>query len=561
MNKKKPVSPKNKKTITGSSWRAFALLSLLWLVVTAYNWDKAYHIDDTAHLEIAEWIAENPLRPMSGLVNWQDSPAPIHELNQPHLYFYLLAGFIKLFGTSEAATHAFQAVLVLLTILSFFFLARVVAPDSPLLLTALFVLGPAFVVSQNLMVDVPLAGLWIGFYWVLIKRNFRSESHRYALAGLIASAALLTKYSSLPLVPVLVFEILRRRHYRQLYLAAIPLLALAAWSGFNYWEYGSVHLLDRPGTELTVTRVWETFLAWIVCLGAVSPFCVLFAFAWARTLRGAMRKVGTASVTAAVAAALILPAVFYAGWIGEPVSDAVLRWLFLPAGAWLTAMLCWLAVSTAARTRLKGFILHGEDVLLHYWFFSGTAFVVLFSPFVAARHALLVLPPVILLLGRHLLLHATLAHKATALAMTLLLTLFLGVSDWQFADLYRTQAAAIAARIPKERKTWFIGHWGWQWYATRQGMLPMDGARPLAAPGDILVVPMHVHQQSFSVRLEVAAIAELVADATPGNYFSTGRLYRFYHSTFDYLPWNLTREPLGSIQIFSVVSNPVLHPP
>lgn len=51
---------------TYANWRDGAVLIALWLFCTALNFDKAFHIDDAGHLVIAQWIAHNPLHPMSG---------------------------------------------------------------------------------------------------------------------------------------------------------------------------------------------------------------------------------------------------------------------------------------------------------------------------------------------------------------------------------------------------------------------------------------------------------------------------------------------------------------
>jgi hypothetical protein len=112
---------------------------------------KPYHIDDTAHLEIARWISIHPLHPMSGLLNWNGSDEPIYNLNQPHLYFYLLALWAGMFGYSEAAMHELQslAALALHTVVPSFG-AHFFAPLA-LRATAILVLGPAFIVEQNLM--------------------------------------------------------------------------------------------------------------------------------------------------------------------------------------------------------------------------------------------------------------------------------------------------------------------------------------------------------------------------------------------------------------------------
>src|SRR5690242_21117055 len=86
-----------------------AVLLLLWMFATGLNLTKPYHIDDTAHLQIAQWITREPWRPMSGQINWYQDTEPIHVLNQPHLYFYLLAGWGALWGFGEVTMHLLQS--------------------------------------------------------------------------------------------------------------------------------------------------------------------------------------------------------------------------------------------------------------------------------------------------------------------------------------------------------------------------------------------------------------------------------------------------------------------
>ena len=153
---------------TAVGQRAWVQLIALWAIVTAYNLFKPYHIDDTAYLEIARWISAHPLHPMQGLLNWNDFYEPIYNLNQPHLYFYLLALWGGAFGYSEPAMHALQSLSALACILLFHRLARVLVGPLALWATAIVVLGPAFIVEQNLMVDVPLLATWLAFFNPLI---------------------------------------------------------------------------------------------------------------------------------------------------------------------------------------------------------------------------------------------------------------------------------------------------------------------------------------------------------------------------------------------------------
>jgi hypothetical protein len=91
-------------------WR---YLLIIWLIATLFNINKAYHIDDTFHLEAAESIKANPTHPLSGLINWDDSPQPMYKHNQPPLLFYIISLHSIIFGNSELAMH------LLLSIFSF----------------------------------------------------------------------------------------------------------------------------------------------------------------------------------------------------------------------------------------------------------------------------------------------------------------------------------------------------------------------------------------------------------------------------------------------------------
>ena len=253
------------------------LLALLWVAVTAYNLAKPFHIDDTAHLEIARWIMAHPLHPMSGMLNWSGVDRPIHDTNQPHLYFYLLAGWASVFGFSEIALHAFQSLFALACVVLFHRLARHFCPGAALWTTAMLILGPAFVVEQNLMVDVPLLACWLLFFdAILLRRAGRSPTTRYLLAALACSAAELVKYSSLTLLPVLVVSLVLERRWRQAWTTLVPVATLVAWSAFNVWDYGGIHVLTRQRTtgpvgQPEVVHLLTAAATWAVVVGAITP--------------------------------------------------------------------------------------------------------------------------------------------------------------------------------------------------------------------------------------------------------------------------------------------------
>ena len=251
--------------------REWVWLLVLWSIVTAYNLLKPYHIDDTVHLEIARWISNHPLHPMSGLVYWDGIKKPIYQLNQPPLYFYLLAFWGGVFGYGAAAMHVLQSLASLCCILLFNRLARVLVGPEALWATAVLVLGPAFIVEQNLMVDVLLLATWLAFFNLLIcDIDSLFQSRRYGFAALACAAALLIKYSSLVLLVILCLSLLLERRRAQAWTMLIPLTTLAAWSLFNVFDYGGVHIASRGIPQGWGLQAREA-VAWVLALGALTP--------------------------------------------------------------------------------------------------------------------------------------------------------------------------------------------------------------------------------------------------------------------------------------------------
>ncbi|MDO8264606.1 MAG: hypothetical protein Q7T21_15480 [Gallionella sp.] len=116
------------------AWRDCCILMGLWAFCTLWNLDKAFHIDDTGYLVIAQWIAQNPL---------------------PSIFCLLALGAI-------------------------YTLAIRFAPQWPLAPTVILASSPAFIANQNSMVDILLLALWLGFFVALctsdqsVRRLFRT---------------------------------------------------------------------------------------------------------------------------------------------------------------------------------------------------------------------------------------------------------------------------------------------------------------------------------------------------------------------------------------------------
>lgn len=519
--------------------REIFLLVLLWLAVSAANLFKPYTVDDGAHLLIAQWILAHPLHPMRGLLNWVGSPEPISNLNQPALYFYLLAGWGGLFGFSEPAMHALQALFSAGCIWLFHRLARRLAPRNALWLTAMLVLNPAFVTEQNLMVDVPLLGCWLAFFERLLAPNSRRPNLRFGLAGLACAAALLIKYSSLVLPPILLIALLRERRWRQLWSLGLPAAALLGWAGFNLADFGGLHMLTawhaslatykpRPGKSFELMRrLAKALIAWAVAAGALSPFGVL----WLSTR---LPRLGAALLWGCFGLMAALAASVAARLLPDSWADHALWLIFVLNGALLAGLL---------------WPIRRDNLLLILWVTLTSLFYMLLAPFIAARHVLLILPALALLAAMRA--PPSRQAKFFGLAATAVLAAGLSLSDFRAAEFYKTEAAAIPATLPPGSRIVTAGHWGWQVYAAQAGMPELDISAP-PPPGTCLVVPREVDHQ-LPRTIHMLAIRTVNANFSPGDPFCTGRPSRFYLSYVFRGPWSLSADCSQHIDIFEIM--------
>ncbi len=529
--------------------RTSFILLILWLFATAFNFDKAYHVDDTAYLEMARWISQHPLQPMSGLLSWGADYEAIHYTNQPPLYFYLMAGWGLLFGWSEIAMHMLMSIFTLWVILAFYRLAKIVTPESAVLPTVFLALSPAFVVSQNTMVDIPLLAIWLEFFRVLFDPKM-SDRWRYPLAGCLCSAALLVKYTSLVLLPAFVLHIVMAGGFVRLLWMMLPIGVLAAWSGFNYWEYGGIHVAGRPIASRPLSAYLNSATYWVSVLGAITPFAGVYFYA---------RKILSATKIGRLFWLLVL-SIFFCSylflmlWIAlsptRHMVNLVLQMLFLTTGTCLLLIL----ISMSFQKILTKQLNKSECILL-CWIMTAAGFVVVLAPFMAARHVLLALPPILLLTNSWLLARIKITvAKYVAVVLTLGLTCLLSLADRWYADIYRNQAVSIRASLPQDSSIWFNANWGWQWYAERVGMKLFSKLPSRTSPteGDYFVTTDSACcALTLPKSLKLEPVKTIVIErATWVQRFAS---ISFYSSGWQ--SWVYSYEPIEKFKIFRVIKS------
>ncbi|MBN8614581.1 MAG: glycosyltransferase family 39 protein [Deltaproteobacteria bacterium] len=527
-------------------------LVAIWAICTIVNLGKAAHIDDTAHLEIARWIQHAPLHPMQGLVDWEGRSAPIAELNQPHLFFYLIAGLGLLTGDLLLAGQIWVAVFLAVGLVSFHALwRRVVGPRGAVLGATVLFVGPAFLPGQNAMTDAPLVCLWILFLYLLVRGDGRGRW--WIAAALVVAIATLVKYTSLALIPVLAIDVLSRgrEHRRHLAVLAVPVGALTLWSIFNVLDYGGVHLLERPvGASSLLASLGGSIgraLLFVIALGGVVPFAI-----------AALPLVPRRALAIAVAVIIVgaigtqVAALFVPDIAGESVVTSAARVVFLVVGVVLVGRLA-IEARPAVHDALRGRPLDEggrHTLILASCALAGTAFVIVLAPFMAVRHVLLVLPAILLLLARAYAsrLEAHRAWIAASVVTTVLLGLALGISDRRWAQTYRAIAEAHAHDAPR---VIFVGHWGWQWHAAEAGMIRYEAGVTELASGDVVIRPHLISQPQLSPEDAARLVAGEPIVIAPGvlDRLRTMTPRYGYYLVGAELPWSVSDAP---VEVFDV---------
>lgn len=167
----------------------------------------------------------------------------------------------------------------------------------------------------------------------------------------------------------------------------------------------------------------------------------------------------------------------------------------------------------------------------------------------ATRHVLLAMPAVLLMMYPY----ATKAGKISktylfALALTVSNSVLLAKADHWYAGVYQNTASTIAEDISPTSEIWFLGQWGWQWYAQQAGMgkLAPNGGQP--SSGDFLVIPLNVYGGEMPPRLDLQELKTIIVARDQWYQHYAG--ISFYLSSG--LPFAYSAEPIEIFKVFQI---------
>jgi len=329
-----------------------------------------------------------------------------------------------------------------------------------------------------------------------------------------------------------------RRDFRYLAFLLIPIGIVVLWSLWNYNEFGGVHMFGRSKGSVHIKWFW----AYLACLGSVSAFTVPFLSGVFSA--GLLKR----AVYASLAAFILSIGLFAAGIIAESAFSQALNYAFIANG--LVLCLClflWIRKKWIHTGLMKFPGTHDFTILLFFLAISG--FVILFTPFLATRHVLLVIP-FALLLGDELLRKANKSLLKVSLIITLVSGISLGIADWNYSHYYRKMASGIT--LPDHKTLWTAGHWGWQWYSAQKGMKQYGTNNTEIKAGDYLIFPGDISIQKFNDSLQFTVIDKKWEEGNFLTFLSVHQYASMYISTMENPPWSFSKLPMDTIFICRV---------
>lgn len=472
-----------------SAWKIAGFCLVVWAIHLAILLPKPIHIDDLPYLEGAEQVLRHPLHPNCNQFNWIETSRITYRDNlNPPGWNYVEAAWIAIFGRSVPALRFLASFVVLAATFASFVVANRFTRH-PFLATALFILSPTLLPSVNNMMDLPATALGLAAIAAFLRGVDRSSMRAALIGGLLAAAAVMTKYNMIVLVPLLAFYAVLAGRRRFAWFAALPVGVLALWAVHNYFffENHEIHLLLTSGYK----PFQKSWLQHFFSLGTVYGSSFLFlgvAFLPGISKRGLLR----AAPAALLGLAWIFgPALFMPNW-ASPENHTRIEYLVFATNSAL------LLIFSLARFRIEPVDTTPEarsEIFLWSWFLAVVGFQFCFAFHNSPRYHFLAFPPLAMLLVRGL-------ERASpqwsfparvvgwgSIAAQLILGIALARADLAHAAANRDYPTYVAENYGGSgARIFHFGHWGLQYYCGKLGIPCFDTKNWDIRPGDLFIV-------------------------------------------------------------------------
>jgi 4-amino-4-deoxy-L-arabinose transferase-like glycosyltransferase len=519
---------------------------LLILAVVYFPFaDKAFNIDDTLFLKAAEQILVDPLDFYAGEVNWYGRPSPQYIINKnPPLVSYLIAGVASVFGFSEFALHSFFFLVLAFSAIGIYILGRQFG-CKPLQTTILATFTPVFLVhGTNLMTDSSLLMFWI---WGLVfwMNGIKTDAQKwFILAGLSVTFGILTKYSCIFLLPLMIFSGVwtYRKHGWWLLAVFIPVVAMLGFEYYTRILYGNglffeAYVYANENAPNERASYLDTTLIGLAFLGGCFPVALFL---------GPLSVGRFFRLLVFIFATGVLALVLYKGGIGDHSftgddgknTAMIIQFCIFSLAGFCLVMVCMKELG-------NGF--NHDSVFLLLWFFGIFVFASYLNWTINARSFILLVPAVGILLSRRLE-HWSESRGNIKNVISYAMIGFAGLiavatthADYAWANIARLAAEDITAKYNSPKRMFFQGHWGFQYYMEKAGALPVDYRSTDIQAGELVIVP-----RNNTAILRPNPVFELVKVIEYSNNsilatMSPARSSGFYSSKFGAVPYSFEK--------------------
>lgn len=506
------------------------VLAAMVLVATVPFLNKAFHIDDVYYLQVARHILKDPWRPYDFTWISQGREHQAFENDwSPPFFKYVLAAGLLVFGEKEVPLHGIMGLFVACTAGSIYSIALRFSPR-PLLTTALVILNPLFVPSQNLMLDVPMLALGLAGVACHVWGTDRGSLRLVLAGGLLAGLAVVTKYPAIIVFPLIVLYSLFRRSWLFVPALCVALVPLAAWCTQNILAHGKLHFIEPVfgGTSVSWPEYGRRIVSVLTIVG--SGF-FLISFVPRANLP---RTAGTLTLVACL--------VLAGAWqLHEPEwhwLQAIEHFLFLFGGVFL--FLAGLVAGCFGRNNADAAAKFDSFFLL-CWLLLGW-FMSLGSQFIAVRHVIWALPAGALVTTR-IIMSPQVTRVWSGILGVIVATLGLSVgwADMEFANIQRLQASKGRDRFSTSPwPTYYLGEDSFAHYCSAAGFRPLltDSSVSVQSPSIILCASSTAWSLPAELRQRSRRLYTVLNQgALPMTTMSYG--VNFYRTGTADLPWGV----------------------
>jgi 4-amino-4-deoxy-L-arabinose transferase-like glycosyltransferase len=518
-------------------------LILLLLAIVFYNAffiNKAFHIDDPFTIDIAR------------AVNYNFFHIPRIFFSNPILLGYYYAPVIRFFGEKEIWLHIFSLPFTLLAIVAMYFLSRRFVGKT-LIPAVMLTVTPAFIVmSQTVMLDIPmLAFFLIALHCFIYGIDNQRKSFLF-LAGILAGAAILIKYSALMLIPLMFFYgVLFSRKRSHLLCLFIPVSIFGLWALYNllsYKDFSFIQALLWRAKNCSVEIIMFRLFACFSFISGTSIFIFLVTPLF-------LKKVANRIVFLISMLLGIIPFAlkkFFAEYTTAEKFFLAMLFLFSCFMILLISKAFWGGILKQKSDK--------ENIFLSFWFLLLLIFTI-FIQFIAARFVLLLFPAMILFICKELQNirrgNPNIFKKTilAALAVSAVISTILAIGDYQFAGIYRDFISHLKEMGIRNEEVDFGREsrvpycaWGYAYYlesyfpATRERFnLQNKGYKFLVLPQE-KVLPFIIN--NLSLGIDYSAKEGVIEESVckyPGHIFIHNRMHKtgFYSHDWGLLPFKI----------------------